>query len=340
MPVTILGIESSCDETSAAVIQDNKVLSNIIANQTVHQNYGGVVPELASRAHQKNIVPVVQQAIYKANIVKKDIDAIAYTRGPGLLGSLLVGGSFAKSLSIGLNIPLIEVHHMQAHILSHFIHDGSDQKCDFPFLGVNISGGHTQIIKCNDYFDMDIIGETIDDSIGEAFDKCGKILGLSYPAGPTIDKMSERGNHKKFSFTIPKVEKLNFSFSGLKTNFKRFVETQDMKEPGFIQKEKYNLCASLQYTISEILYQKVEKAIQITKVKDIVYGGGVSANSMIRERFKSNMKDVNHYFPKLEYTTDNAAMIAMVGYLKYKTKNFGMLNACLLYTSPSPRDRG
>ena len=327
MPVTILGIESSCDETSAAITQDNKVLSNIIANQTVHQNYGGVVPELASRAHQKNIVPVVQQAIDKANIGKKDIDAIAYTRGPGLLGSLLVGGSFAKSLSIGLNIPLIEVHHMQAHILSHFIHDGSNQKCDFPFLGVNISGGHTQIIKCNDYFDMDIIGETIDDSIGEAFDKCGKILGLSYPAGPTIDKMSERGNHKKFSFTIPKVEKLNFSFSGLKTNFKRFVETQDMKEPGFMQREKYNLCASLQYTISEILYQKVEKAIQITKVKDIVYGGGVSANSMIRERFKSNMKDVNHYFPKLEYTTDNAAMIAMVGYLKYKTKNFGMLNA-------------
>ena len=327
MPVTILGIESSCDETSAAITQDNKVLSNIIANQTVHQNYGGVVPELASRAHQKNIVPVVQQAIDKANIGKKDIDAIAYTRGPGLLGSLLVGGSFAKSLSIGLNIPLIEVHHMQAHLLSHFIHDGSNQKCDFPFLGVNISGGHTQIIKCNDYFDMDIIGETIDDSIGEAFDKCGKILGLSYPAGPTIDKMSERGNHKKFSFTIPKVEKLNFSFSGLKTNFKRFVETQDMKEPGFIQKEKYNLCASLQYTISEILYQKVERAIQITKVKGIVYGGGVSANSMIRERFKSNMKNINHYFPKLEYTTDNAAMIAIVGYLKYKTKNFGMLNA-------------
>lgn len=327
MPVTILGIESSCDETSAAITQDNKVLSNIIANQTVHQNYGGVVPELASRAHQKNIVPVVQQAIDKANIGKKDIDAIAYTRGPGLLGSLLVGGSFAKSLSIGLNIPLIEVHHMQAHILSHFIHDGSNQKCDFPFLGVNISGGHTQIIKCNDYFDMDIIGETIDDSIGEAFDKCGKILGLSYPAGPSIDKMSKKGNHKMFTFTIPKVEELNFSFSGLKTNFKRFVEKQEKQEPGFVQREKYNLCASLQYTISEILYQKVEKAIKITDVKDIVYGGGVSANSMIRERFKSNMKNVNHYFPRLEYTTDNAAMIAIVGYLKYKTKNFGMLNA-------------
>ena len=327
MPVTILGIESSCDETSAAITQDNKVLSNIIANQTVHQNYGGVVPELASRAHQKNIVPVVQQAIDKANIGKKDIDAIAYTRGPGLLGSLLVGGSFAKSLSIGLNIPLIEVHHMQAHILSHFIHDGSNQKCDFPFLGVNISGGHTQIIRCNDYFDMDIIGETIDDSIGEAFDKCGKILGLSYPAGPSIDKMSKKGNHKMFTFTIPKVEELNFSFSGLKTNFKRFVEKQEKQEPGFVQREKYNLCASLQYTISEILYQKVEKAIKITDVKDIVYGGGVSANSMIRERFKSNMKNVNHYFPKLEYTTDNAAMIAIVGYLKYKTKNFGMLNA-------------
>ena len=327
MPVTILGIESSCDETSAAITQDNKVLSNIIANQTVHQNYGGVVPELASRAHQKNIVPVVQQAIDKANIGKKDIDAIAYTRGPGLLGSLLVGGSFAKSLSIGLNIPLIEVHHMQAHILSHFIHDGSNQKCDFPFLGVNISGGHTQIIRCNDYFDMDIIGETIDDSIGEAFDKCGKILGLSYPAGPSIDKMSKKGNHKMFTFTIPKVEELNFSFSGLKTNFKRFVEKQEKQEPGFVQREKYNLCASLQYTISEILYQKVEKAIKITDVKDIVYGGGVSANSMIRERFKSNMKSVNHYFPRLEYTTDNAAMIAIVGYLKYKTKNFGMLNA-------------
>lgn len=327
MPVTILGIESSCDETSAAITQDNKVLSNIIANQTVHQNYGGVVPELASRAHQKNIVPVVQQAIDKANIGKKDIDAIAYTRGPGLLGSLLVGGSFAKSLSIGLNIPLIEVHHMQAHILSHFIHDGSNQKCDFPFLGVNISGGHTQIIRCNDYFDMDIIGETIDDSIGEAFDKCGKILGLSYPAGPSIDKMSKKGNHKMFTFTIPKVEELNFSFSGLKTNFKRFVEKQEKQEPGFVQREKYNLCASLQYTISEILYQKVEKAIKITDVKDIVYGGGVSANSMIRERFKTNMKNVNHYFPRLEYTTDNAAMIAIVGYLKYKTKNFGMLNA-------------
>lgn len=327
MPVTILGIESSCDETSAAITQDNKVLSNIIANQTVHQNYGGVVPELASRAHQKNIVPVVQQAIDKANIGKKDIDAIAYTRGPGLLGSLLVGGSFAKSLSIGLNIPLIEVHHMQAHILSHFIHDGSNQKCDFPFLGVNISGGHTQIIRCNDYFDMDIIGETIDDSIGEAFDKCGKILGLSYPAGPSIDKMSKKGNHKMFTFTIPKVEELNFSFSGLKTNFKRFVEKQEKQEPGFVQREKYNLCASLQYTISEILYQKVEKAIKITDFKDIVYGGGVSANSMIRERFKSNMKNVNHYFPRLEYTTDNAAMIAIVGYLKYKAKNFGMLNA-------------
>ena len=327
MPVTILGIESSCDETSAAITQDNKVLSNIIANQTVHQNYGGVVPELASRAHQKNIVPVVQQAIYKANIGKKDIDAIAYTRGPGLLGSLLVGGSFAKSLSIGLNIPLIEVHHMQAHILSHFIHDGSNQKCDFPFLGVNISGGHTQIIRCNDYFDMDIIGETIDDSIGEAFDKCGKILGLSYPAGPSIDKMSKKGNHEMFTFTIPKVEELNFSFSGLKTNFKRFVEKQEKQEPGFVQREKYNLCASLQYTISEILYQKVEKAIKITNVKNIVYGGGVSANTMIRERFKSNMKNVNHYFPRLEYTTDNAAMIAIVGYLKYKTKNFGMLNA-------------
>jgi len=327
MPAIILGIESSCDETSAAIIQDNKVLSNIIANQTVHQNYGGVVPELASRAHQKNIVPVVQQAIDNANIEKKDIDAIAYTRGPGLLGSLLVGGSFAKSLSIGLNIPLIEVHHMQAHILSHFIYDDNEKKSRFPFLGVNISGGHTQILRCDDYFDMEIIGETVDDSIGEAFDKCGKILGLGYPAGPIIDKLSKKGDKKKFSFTIPKVDKLNFSFSGLKTNFKRFVISENKKDPSFILNEINNLCASLQNTISEILYQKVEKAIQKTKLKDIVYGGGVSANSMIRDVFKSRMGHVNHYFPKLEYTTDNAAMIAIVGYLKYKNKKFGRLDA-------------
>ena len=327
MPAIILGIESSCDETSAAVIQDNKVLSNIIANQTVHQNYGGVVPELASRAHQKNIVPVVQQAIDIANIAKKDIDAIAYTRGPGLLGSLLVGGSFAKSLSIGLNIPLIEVHHMHAHILSHFIQDENEKKSEFPFLGVNISGGHTQILRCNDYFDMKIIGETMDDSIGEAFDKCGKILGLDYPAGPIIDKLSKKGDINKFSFTIPKVDKLNFSFSGLKTNFKRFVISENKKDPSFILNEINNLCASLQNTISEILYQKVEKAIQKTKLKDIVYGGGVSANSMIRDVFKSRMEHVNHYFPKLEYTTDNAAMIAIVGYLKYKNKKFGRLDA-------------
>ena len=327
MPVTILGIESSCDETSAAIAQDNKVLSNIIANQTVHQNYGGVVPELASRAHQKNIVPVVQQAIDNANIAKKDIDAIAYTRGPGLLGSLLVGGSFAKSLSIGLNIPLIEVHHMQAHILSHFIYDDNEKKSRFPFLGVNISGGHTQILRCDDYFDMEIIGETIDDSVGEAFDKCGKILGLDYPAGPLIDKLSKKGDIKKFSFTIPKVDKLNFSFSGLKTNFKRFVISENKKDPSFILNEINNLCASLQNTISEILYQKVEKAIQKTKLNDIVYGGGVSANSMIRDVFKSRMEHVNHYFPKLEYTTDNAAMIAIVGYLKYKNKKFGRLDA-------------
>ncbi len=266
MPIKILGIESSCDETSAAVISDNTVLSNIIANQDVHEKYGGVVPELASRAHQVNIIPVVEMALKKAGINKKDLDAIAYTRGPGLLGSLLVGGSFAKSLSLSLNIPLIEVNHMQAHILAHFIEDNCDVKTDFPFLGVNISGGHTQIVFCRNYFDMEIIGETLDDSIGEAF-------------------------NDKF----------------------------------FIEKEINNLCASLQLTITEILFEKVKLAAKQKKILNIVFGGGVSANTKIRGIFK-NENNLKLYFPKLEYTTDNAAMIAIVGYLKFKDNLFSELN--------------
>ncbi len=325
MPVKILGIESSCDETSAAVISDNKILSNVIANQEVHKKYGGVVPELASRAHQKNIIPVVNLALSKANIEKNQLDAIAYTRGPGLLGSLLVGSSFAKSLAMSLNIPLIEVNHMQAHLLCHFIDDNCENKTDFPFIGVNISGGHTQIVLCKNYFEMKLIGETLDDSIGEAFDKCGKIIGLEYPAGPLIDKKSKNGDNTKYNFTIPNVNGLNFSFSGLKTNFRRTVENGINKIEGFIEKEQDNLCASLQSTISEILLKKVLLAVKETGIKNIVFGGGVSANSEIRSSF-GKIKNLNVFFPKRDYTTDNAAMIAMVGYLKYNEKKFSNLD--------------
>jgi len=323
VPVKILGIESSCDETSAAIISDNKILSNVIANQEVHKIYGGVVPELASRAHQKNIIPVVDLALSNANIEKNQIDAIAYTRGPGLLGALLVGSSFAKSLSMSLNIPLIEVNHMQAHILCHFIENNGDKKTEFPFLGVNISGGHTQIILCHSYSKMELIGETIDDSIGEAFDKCGKVLGLEYPAGPEIDNRSKNGNNN-FHFTIPTVEGINFSFSGLKTNFKRRVEKGIKENKNFIKIESNNLCRSLQETIIKILSEKIFLAVKKTGVKNIVFGGGVSANSGIRKYF-NEQKRLKVFFSKLEYTTDNAAMIAMVGYLKFKEQNFSNL---------------
>ena len=321
MPINVLGIETSCDETSAAVISDNKILSNIIANQEVHQKYGGIVPELASRAHQKNIIPVVERALIEANIDKKKLNAVAFTRGPGLLGSLLVGSSFAKSMSLSLDIPLIEVNHMQAHLLVHFINNGSS-KPSFPFLGVNISGGHTQIILCKNYFEMEIIGETLDDSIGEAFDKCGKLLGLNYPAGSKIDRLAKNGDKKKFKFIIPKVSELDFSFSGLKTNFKRFIENNISKNKNFIEKEIENICASIQETIAKILLEKIIKGINITNTKTIVFGGGVSANSRIRESCKKELKNCKLFFPKIEYTTDNAAMIALVGFLKYKEKNF------------------
>lgn len=322
MPINVLGIESSCDETSAAVISNTKILSNIIANQDVHQKYGGVVPELASRAHLKNIIPVVDRAIAEANIEKKDLDAIAYTRGPGLLGSLLVGSSFGKSLSLSLNIPLIEVNHMQAHLLAHFIDDNTENKTNFPFLGVNISGGHTQIVLCKGYFKMEIIGETLDDSIGEAYDKCGKMIGLSYPAGPKIDQFARKGNPTKFKFSIPEVSGLNFSFSGLKTNFKRFIENKSSNNKLFIKEERDNLCSSLQETITKILIEKIIQASKNTGIKNIVFGGGVSANSRIRESASRELKNFKLFFPKIEYTTDNAAMIAIVGYLKYREKKF------------------
>ena len=327
MPTYILGIESSCDDTSASVLCDGKVLSNLIANQEIHKSFGGVVPELASRAHQQNIIPVVNHAIINANIDKNQLNAIAYTRGPGLLGSLLVGSSFSKSLSMGLNVPLIEVNHMQAHLLAHFIEDCGNEKPTFPFIGVTISGGHTQIVLVENYFDMEIIGETLDDAIGETFDKCGKMLSLPYPAGPHIDKHSKNGDSKKYKFTKPKVGGLNYSFSGLKTGFMRYIQKEKNNNDDFISNELENLCASLQSTIVEILFEKIILAIKQTGINNVVFGGGVSCNSGIIEKFKQNeiIENYKSYFPKFEYTTDNAAMIAMVGYLKYNNNDFSTL---------------
>ncbi|MGB2231745.1 MAG: tRNA (adenosine(37)-N6)-threonylcarbamoyltransferase complex transferase subunit TsaD [Flavobacteriaceae bacterium] len=322
--IYILGIESSCDDTAASVICNGKILSNIIATQNVHREYGGVVPELASRAHQQNIVPVVDQAIKKAGISKNDLNGIAFTKGPGLMGSLLVGTSFAKSLSLGLNIPLIEVNHMQGHLLAHFIDVEGYEKPKFPFLGMTISGGHTQIVKVDDYFEMKVIGETIDDAVGEAYDKSGKVLGLGYPAGPIIDKLAKLGNPKAFTFTKPKVDGLNFSFSGLKTAILYFIQNETTKNPNFIEENINDICASIQYTIINILMDKLKKAVKETGINEIAIGGGVSANSGIRDTLKKNELKYNWktYIPKFEFTTDNAAMIAIVGYLKFLNNDF------------------
>jgi N6-L-threonylcarbamoyladenine synthase len=326
--IYILGIESSCDDTAASVIHNGKILSNVIASQKIHEEYGGVVPELASRAHQQNIVPVVNQAIKKANITKEHLNAIAFTRGPGLMGSLLVGTSFAKSLAIGLNIPLIDVNHMQAHILAHFIDEEGFSKPPFPFLAMTISGGHTQIVKVSNYFDMEVIGETIDDAVGEAYDKSGKILGLGYPAGPEIDKRAQLGNPKAYSFTKPKVEGLNFSFSGLKTAILYFIQKEIKTNPNFIKDNINDVCASIQYTIIGILIDKLKLASIETGIKHIAIGGGVSANSGIRQALKAGEKKFGWttYVPKFEFTTDNAAMIAIVGYLKYLENDFSEQN--------------
>lgn len=280
----ILGIESSCDDTSAAVIQNSKILSNVVAGQKVHQSYGGVVPELASRAHQQNIVPVVSEALKQAGIENRQLSAIAYTRGPGLMGSLLVGSSFAKSLSMSLSVPLIEVNHMQAHILANFIEDANDKKPEFPFLCLTVSGGHTQIVKINDFFDMEILGETIDDAAGEAFDKAGKIMGLDYPSGPLIDKFAKSGNPEKFNFSKPKVDGFNFSFSGLKTGIMNFINKETQKNPDFIKENLNDLCASIQKTIIDILIEKYLKASKETGINRLAIAGGVSANSEIRQR--------------------------------------------------------
>lgn len=322
--IYILGIESSCDDTSAAVICNGKVLTNVVANQEIHAKYGGVVPELASRAHQQNIVPVIQQAIQQANIDKKDISAIAFTRGPGLMGSLLVGSSFARSLSLALNIPLIPVNHMQAHVLAHFIEDENQQKPLFPFLCLTISGGHTQIVKITSYFNMEVIGETMDDAVGEAFDKSAKILGLPYPGGPFIDKYAKLGNPDAFQFTKPKMSDLNFSFSGLKTGILYFIQKKVKENPNFIEENLNDICASIQRTIVEILFDKLEKAVELTGIKHIAIAGGVSANSEIRGTLKAAEEKYGWktYIPKFEYTTDNAGMIAIVGYLKYLENDF------------------
>ena len=318
----ILGIESSCDDTSAAVIYNGRVLSNIVANQEIHAKYGGVVPELASRAHQQHIVPVVQQAIEQAGITKENLHAISFTRGPGLMGSLLVGTSFAKSLALGLDIPLIDVNHMQGHILAHFIKEENTEMPPFPFVCLTISGGHTQIVKVTDYFTFEVLGETIDDAVGEAFDKSAKILGLPYPGGPLVDKYAQLGNPKKFSFTKPKVGDLDFSFSGLKTGILYFIQRNLKENPKFIEENLHDICASIQHTIVEILMEKLKNTVKKTGIKHIAIAGGVSANSEIRKRLQLAQKHWGWttYIPKFEYTTDNAAMIAITGYLKYKSK--------------------
>ena len=325
--IHILAIESSCDDTSAAVLHGDKRLSNVVATQKIHEAYGGVVPELASRAHQQNIVPVVDQALKQAGIDKSNLDAIAFTRGPGLMGSLLVGTSFAKSLSMGLDIPLIEVNHMQGHVLAHFIKSPEEAEKavpKFPFLALTISGGHTQIILVKDYFDMEVLGETLDDAVGEAFDKSAKILGFPYPGGPLIDKFAGDGNPLAFEFPIPKVADLNFSFSGLKTSILYFIQKETAKNPDFIATHKADICASIQHTIVEILMRKVKKAVTQTGVREIAIGGGVSANSGIRTALTNAAKKHGWttHIPKFEYCTDNAAMIGIVGYLKYLNQDF------------------
>lgn len=325
MSTYILGIESSCDDTSAAVLKNTQLLSNVIANQDIHKSYGGVVPELASRAHQQNIIPVVEYALKKANINKNQLSAIAFTRGPGLLGSLLVGVSFAKSFSLGLGIPMVEVDHLKAHILSHFILDeeGKDNP-SFPFLCLTVSGGHTQIVKVKSPSEMTIIGKTIDDAAGEAFDKAAKIMGLPYPGGPEIDKLAKIGNPLAFKFPTPSMKGLDYSFSGLKTAFLYFLRDNLKLDENFILNNKADLSASIQYTIINILLNKVKRAINETGIKEIAIAGGVSANSGLRLALTEMAKQQGWktFIPKIEYSTDNAAMIAIAGHFKYLDGEF------------------
>ncbi len=324
MSVTILAIESSCDETSAAVLRDGKILSNFIATQAVHEQYGGVVPELASRAHQQNIIPVVDQALQQADVQKTELNAIGFTRAPGLIGSLLVGTCFAKSMALALNIPLIPVHHMQAHVLANCI---EEPRPKFPFLCLTVSGGHTQVVLCEDYLKMRVIGQTRDDAAGEAFDKTAKILGLPYPGGPVLDKHAKKGDPHRFSFPEPQVKGLDFSFSGLKTAILYFVQEQTAKDPDFVNKNLEDICASVQHRIVTILMKKLVKAGKQTGIKEICIAGGVSANSGLRAALKSyaEKQGWNAYIPAFQYCTDNAGMIAITAYHKFKKNLFSGL---------------
>lgn len=324
-PTIILGIESSCDDTSAAILSDNKILANVIANQDVHKHYGGVVPELASRAHQQNIVPVIERSLNIANINKKDINAIAFTRGPGLLGSLLVGVSFAKSLALGLKIPLIEVNHMHAHILAHFVkHEENQVFPEFPFLCLTVSGGHTQIVLVKDYFDMEIVGQTIDDAAGEAFDKAAKILGLPYPGGPLVDKYAKEGNKSAFKLGLPNIPNYDYSFSGLKTSFLYLIRDNLKVNPNFIEENTNDLCASIQNAIITTLMNKLILVAKDYNIKHIAIAGGVSANSGLRQAIidEGIKKNWIVHIPKFEFCTDNAAMIAIAGYYKFLKNEF------------------
>ncbi|WP_289738984.1 tRNA (adenosine(37)-N6)-threonylcarbamoyltransferase complex transferase subunit TsaD [Paramuribaculum intestinale] len=325
MSINILGIESSCDDTSAAVISDGLLLSNVIASQSVHEEYGGVVPELASRAHQQNIVPVVDAALRRASLRPSDLSAIAFTRGPGLLGSLLVGTSFAKGMSLGLRIPIIDVNHLHAHVLSHFIRNNPDDRVpQFPYLCLLVSGGNSQIILVRSHSDMEILGQTIDDAAGEAFDKCAKVMGLPYPGGPHIDRLAAQGDPLRFRFARPHIAGLDYSFSGLKTSFLYTLRDALAGDPGFIEANKADLAASLQHTIIEILIDKLRKAIRQTRVATVAIGGGVSANSGVREAVAQLCREegVEAFIPQRAFTTDNAAMVAIAGHFKYLDKDF------------------
>lgn len=329
--IYILGIESSCDDTSAAVLRNGELLSNVTASQQVHFEYGGVVPELASRAHQQNIVPVVDAALKKAGISKEQLSAIAFTRGPGLLGSLLVGTSFAKGLALSLGIPLIDVNHLQGHVLAHFIKEPDAPSCQppLPFLCLLVSGGNSQIVKVNAYNDMEVLGQTIDDAAGEAIDKCSKVMGLGYPGGPIIDKLARQGNPHAYKFAEPHIPGYDYSFSGLKTSFLYSLQKWVAEEPDFIENHKQDIAASLEYTVVDILMKKLNKAVVDTKIKHVAVAGGVSANTGLRNAFHQYAEKYGWtiYIPKFSYTTDNAAMIGITGYYKFLDKEFCNIDA-------------
>lgn len=343
MAVTILGIESSCDDTSAAVLRDEVLLSNVMASQEVHRRYGGVIPELASRAHQQNILPVVSEALKQAGATLSDIDAVAFTRGPGLLGSLLVGTSFTKGLSVAADIPIIEVNHLQGHILSHFVQvPGRDNRCpEFPFLCLLVSGGHTQIVRVDDPLHFEILGHTIDDAVGEAFDKCAKLMGLGYPGGPVIDRLAKEGDPKRFRFAKPHIPDLDYSFSGIKTSLLYFLRDRLAEDPDFMEKNKADLCASFQQDLIDILLKKLVLAAKQTGIRQVAIAGGVSANSGLRNRIEEEgrRRGWTTFLPELRFTTDNAAMIAITGYYKFRAGQFAPIDIAPLSRAAEYGDR-